>query len=271
MEATMGGLINTKGTQRLANLFNSRFSNLNAAGKWTSTNAVPKTFTGTLSDAFDKDGLDLLKISDSFIAQNASSATGKWPTDGNDILYPGATMTTTTTASATTSLSFNLPSGFSTLPSLSMIKNGASVISLDKRSSIQNDTTVTQAPVVTPGTGGGPATVTVILSQSVNVSSGDRICFITGTHQRLVRRWRWYLSHDLKPENDSAIKNAISSAFDDSDFQAITFQAIEDTQSVLTTNEQLLDSTTFEFINQFVLHITLLTQRTTAPDKLDPQ
>jgi|SRR5450631_119078 hypothetical protein len=267
MEATMGGLIQTKGTQRLANLFNTRFNNLAAAKLWTSTNAVPKTFTGTLSDAFDKDALDLLKISDSFIAQAASSAAGLWPPDFNDILYPGATMITTA-ASSTATLLFNLPTGINTLSAGSMIKNGASVISLDKRGSIQNGTTVNTA-VVTAGT---PATLTVTLSQSANnVVNKERICFITGTHQRLVRRWRWYLSHDLKPENDSAIKNAISSAFDDSDFQSITFQTIEDTQGVLTTTEQQLDSTTFEFINQFVLHITLMTQRTTAPDPLDPQ
>ncbi len=140
----MGSLIQTKGTQRLANLFNSRFSNLNTAGKWTSTNAVPKTFTGTLSDAFDKDALDLLKISDSFIAQNASAGANLWPADGNDILYPSATMTTTAASSSTTLL-FNLPCGINALSSGSMIKNGASVISLDKRGSIQKDTTVTSA------------------------------------------------------------------------------------------------------------------------------
>ena len=90
----MGGLINTKGTQRLANLFNSRFSNLGTAGSWASTGTIPKTFGGSLSDAFDKEALDLLKISDSFIAQNAKA--GFWPADFNDILYPSATMTAST-------------------------------------------------------------------------------------------------------------------------------------------------------------------------------
>ena len=126
----MGGLIQTKGTQRLANNFNSRFSSLAAAGKWTSTSAVARTFGGTLSDAFDKDTLDLLKISDSFIAQNASAGAGLWPTDFNDILYPSATMTATA-ASATNSLSFSFPAGIATIPS--MIQSGSSVISLDKR------------------------------------------------------------------------------------------------------------------------------------------
>ena len=263
----MGSLINTKGTQRLANLFNSRFLSLTAAGKWTSTGAVPKTFMGTLNDAFDKNAFDLLKISDSFIAQNASAAANLWPADGNDILYPGATMTTTA-ASTTTALSFNLPAGINALAGGSMIKNGAYVISLDKRGSIQKDTTVAGNPVVTVGS---PSTLAVTLSQSANVANGERISFITGTHQRLVRRWRWYLSHDLKPENDSAIKNAISQALDDSDFQSITFQAIEDTQRVATSIEQQLDPVTFNFINSFILHIVLLTQQTTAPDLLDPQ
>lgn len=263
----MGGLINTKGTQRLANLFNSRFSDLNSAGKWISTGAVPKTFGGTLSDAFDKNAFDLLKISDSFIAQNATAGANLWPVDGNDILYPGATMTTTA-ASNNTSLSFNLPAGISALPVGSMITSGASVISLDKRGSIKKDTTVAQAVV----TVGNPNTLAVTLSQNANnVSNGERISFITGTHQRLVRRWRWYLSHDLKSENDSAIKNAISSALDDSDFQSITFQAIEDTQRVVTRIEQQLDPSNVAFINKFILHLVLMTQQTTAPDLLDPQ
>jgi hypothetical protein len=267
MEATMGALINTKGTQRLANLFNSRFSNLNTAGKWTSIGAVPKTFGGTLSDAFDKNGFDLLKISDSFIAQNASAAANLWPADGNDILYPSATMTTTA-ASNNTSLSFNLPAGINALSAGSMITNGASVISLDKRGSIQKDTTVAAPPAVTVG---NPSTLAVTLSQNANnVKIGERICFITGTHQRLVRRWRWYLSHDLKPENDSAVQNAISTAFDDADFQSITFQAIEDTQRVVTRIEQQLDANNVAFINQFILYVVLLTQQTTAPDPLDP-
>jgi hypothetical protein len=262
MEATMGGLIQTKGTQRLANHFNTRFSNLAAARLWTSGNAVPKTFSGTLSDAFDKAALDLLKISDSFIAQNASSGLGLWPADFNDVLYPSATMIAAA-ASATNSLSFSFPAGITTIPS--MIQSGSSVISLDKRGSIQNNTTVTAPPNQTAGG------FTVSLSGNVNVSKGERISFTTGTHQRLVRRWRWYLSHDLKPENDSAIQNAISSALDDQDFQLITFQAVEDTQSVLINVEQQMDANNIAFINQFILHIILMTQKTTAPDTLDPQ
>lgn len=271
MEATMGGLINTKGTQRLANLFNSRFSNLNTAGKWTSTGTVPNTFKGTLNDAFDKNAFDLLRISDSFIAQNATAGANLWPADGNDILYPSATMTTTA-ASNNTLLSFNFPTGINALPAGSMIVNGASVISLDKRGSIPKDTTVAAAPVVTAGAPGNPSTLAITLSQNANnVKNGERICFITGTHQRLVRRWRWYLSHDLKPENDNALQNAISAALDDSDFQSITFQAVEDTQRVVTSIEQQLDANNIAFINQFILHVVLLTQQTTAPDPLDPQ
>jgi hypothetical protein len=270
MEVTLGGLINTKGTQRLANLFNNRFSNLNAARKWTSTGVVtvPKTFAGTLGDAFDKDGFNLLRISDSFIAQNASSGANLWPADGNDILYPGATMITTA-ASNNTSLSFNLPAQITALSAGTMIVKGASVISVDKRGSIPKDTIVAAAPVVTAGS---PATLAVTLSQSAsNVKSGERICFITGAHQRLVRRWRWYLTHDLKSENDGAIQDAISAALDDADFQSITFQAIEDTQRVVTNIEQQMDASNISFINSFILHLVLLTQKTTAPDPLDPQ
>jgi hypothetical protein len=262
----MGALIQTKGTQRLANNFNSRFSNLATAGSWTSTGAVPKTFAGSLNDAFDKNAFDLLKISDSFIAQNATG--GSWPADGNDVLYPSATMTTTAVSNNAVLL-FNLPAGINALAPGSMITNGASAISLDKRGSIQNGTTVIAAPVVAAGAG-GVFNVTVTLSQNVNnVSKGERINFSTGSNQRLVRRWRWYLSHDLKPENDNAIQNAISAALDDSDFKSIIFQTLEDTQRVVTSTEQQLDANNLAFINQFILHVILMTQKTTAPDTLD--
>jgi transcriptional regulator with XRE-family HTH domain len=79
----------------------------------------------------------------------------------------------------------------------------------------------------------------------------------------------WYLSHDLKPENDNAIQNAISAALDDSDFKSIIFQTLEDTQRVVTSTEQQLDANNLAFINQFILHVILMTQKTTAPDTLD--
>jgi hypothetical protein len=69
----------------------------------------------------------------------------------------------------------------------------------------------------------------------------------------------------------AAIQNAISAALDDSDFQSITFQTIEDTQRVVTSIQQQLDANNVAFINSFILHIVLLTQQTTAPDPLDPQ
>src|SRR5271154_1021396 len=156
-EAAMGGLIQTKGTQRLADNFNSRFSNLAVAGAWLSSGAAPKTAAGSLSDAFDKDAFDLLKISDQFIAQNATA--GKWPADGNDILYPSATMVAV--AATPNSISFNFATGFAA-PGL-LIQNGSSVISLDKRGSIPNDTTVTGPPTLSPGG------FTVNLSNPVNV------------------------------------------------------------------------------------------------------
>jgi len=78
----MGSLIQTKGTQRLAKLFNDRFD----AGSIGTTGGLVKA-------AFNDVSQDLLSISDSFIAANAVAG---WPTTGttagDDLLYPAATM-----------------------------------------------------------------------------------------------------------------------------------------------------------------------------------
>ncbi len=84
----MGGLINTKGTQRLSKLFNNRFDPLSAARIWTNTIGGGTT----LPAAFRNAGANLLTLSDSFIAQYAT-ANATWLNSGNDLLYPSATMT----------------------------------------------------------------------------------------------------------------------------------------------------------------------------------
>jgi hypothetical protein len=225
---------------------------------------VPNTFAGSLDSAFDQSAYNLLQISDSFIAQNATAGIGNWPNDGNDILYPSATMTTTAAANAVNVLPFRLPAGFAALPAQTDIIVGAGVISLDSRTSIPKGTTVTAV--------GAPAAGALNVTLSANVQSvqqGERINFITGHYQRLVRRWRWYLQRDLTTTNSATIQNAISLALDDSDFQSVTFQVIEGTtQTVYVITEQLLDAN-FEFANKFIQHIILVTQATTAPDPID--
>lgn len=273
----MGALIQTKGTQRLAELFNSRFSDLSVAGIWRST-GTSGTYSGLLSDAFDKAQRNLLFISDSFIVQNMPDVTAnptRWPTDRNDVLYPSATLSAVAvTVGPPSQITFNLPVGFvPPFPAEFMVANNSYVANLDKRNTIDLDTQVNGAPVTgAPGGGpGGTTTLTVTLSKPMinAVRVGDKISFIKGKHQRLVRRWRWYLQHDLKAANDTAIKNALAAAFDDLDFTSITFATVEDTQSVLTNVEQRLDTTTFELTNKFIMHVVLLTQKTTAPDQQD--
>jgi hypothetical protein len=113
-------------------------------------------------------------------------------------------------------------------------------------------------------------TLTVPLSGSVQVVSGEPISFALGRHERLVRRWRWYLQHDLKPENGAAIKEAISTALDDDDFDEIKFSTIEDEQRVVVTTYSKLNSND-ELIDNLRMEILLMTQSTTSPDRLDPQ
>jgi hypothetical protein len=107
----------------------------------------------------------------------------------------------------------------------------------------------------------------------VTISPGppvERICFTQGRHEQLVRRWRWYLKYDLQPENHVAIRRAIANALNDTNFQKITFQTIEDTQRVLTNVETRLGGN-FEFDDIFIMHIILMTQQTTSPDPIDQQ
>src|SRR5450631_599114 len=107
----MGSLIQTKGTQRLANLFNNRFDAggaLTAAASVKSAGNTLHPGNVLLPDAFANAGLDLLAISDLFIAQNALSG---WPNDWNDFLYPSATMAATNTSNSTATLQFAVAPG----------------------------------------------------------------------------------------------------------------------------------------------------------------
>ena len=264
----MGGLIQTKGTQRLARLFNDVFSE--TATGISLARRVKNNVAGgeTLTQSFKKLGNSLLEISDAFIAQNAippnlGPGTPTWPDGGNDVLYPSATMKVDSVpAGPPNVLRFVLPAGCSmptyiiTDAAVSCIKGG--------RKKILRETTVTGVVPV----GGG--VFDVALSKPTTAVKGDFVSFAKGKHQMLVRRWRWYLKNDLRAENDAAIKQAISSALSDTDFQKITFQAIEETQKVVTRTETLLGDD-MEFDDKYNLHIVLLTEQTTAPDALDPQ
>jgi hypothetical protein len=263
----MGGLINTKGTQRLAKLFNNRFNPLSEARKWKNEIATVQT---SLQAAFRNAATDLLSISDNFIAQYAT-ANATWLNNGNDLFYPSATMTVDALPSGANLnvIGFKLPPGRSTVPE--HIKTTASFRNLDNRRTFPDGTTIQAVSGVSGGLGG---TFTVTFTQNpilTNLAKFDRISFGLERHRQLVRRWRWYLAHDLLPENHAAIRSAISSALDDSDFTQVVFQTIEDTQRVLTSVQGQTDDDFDEFNNMFKMYVVLLTQRTTAPDPLDPQ
>ncbi len=172
------------------------------------------------------------------------------------------------TVVSSTVLRFALPAGIAAIPTF--IDAGAAVSCIKGgRKKIERGTTVTTTPTA-PGSPGGKFDVTLSKAMTVPVVEDDLVSFAKGKHQMLVRRWRWYLKNDLRPENDAAIKQAISSALEDTDFKKITFQTVEDMQKVITRTETLLGND-LEFDDAYNLHIVLVTQQTTAPDPLDPQ
>ena len=224
--------------------------------------------------SFKKGANSLWEISDAFIAQNATT-TATWPDGGNDVLYPSATMKVDALVFipgtgpvpvpvlVPNKLQFKLPLGVVDIPTY--IDEKAKVSCLNKRKKIPRGTTVTAKSIVD-----ADGTFTITFSGPVSAQKGDLVSFAKGKHEQLVRRWRWYLKSDLLAENSSAIRQAISSALDDDDFKKITFQAIEDTQKVHTRIETLLGND-LEFGDDYILHLVLMTQQTTAPDPLDPQ
>jgi hypothetical protein len=260
----MGALIQTKGTQRLSRLLNNRFDDSSTGIGFARLTA--RSSVCSLADAFADPTLDLLDISDRFIAQNAVS--GAWPADGNDYLYPGATLSTTNTGSTPTNVvNFTLPTGFAALPSA--ILANAPVTTLQSRR-IPKGTVVGAVSAVAAG----KFNVTLVdkTGAPVNVvlNTGEMVSFSKNKNGQLIRRWRWYLGRDLKPENHSAIRIAISSALSDTSFTKILFQTVEDVQRVLITPQSKLNAND-ELDDDMYMHVLLLTLSTTAPDKLDPQ
>jgi hypothetical protein len=255
----MGSLIQTKGTQRLVKLFNNRFADLVVARQWRNaagTTTVTAFGSGKLRD-----------ISDNFIAQNANvTAPANWPADMNDLFYPSATLSVVSISAGGSTLTFNVPG---TKPDAIVPAAGGSpgsaVSCINKPARVDKHTTVNTASLA-----GGVLTVT--LSKPTSVVAGDLVSFAKGKHERLVRRWRWYLRQDLKPVNNDAIRDVISTALTDDDgfFKSIIFQTIEDTQRVVATSQPELDNND-EPTGNMVMSIVLLTQATTAPDPLDPQ
>jgi hypothetical protein len=256
----MGALIQTKGTQRLAKLFNQRFDGSTTGLSLAQT--VQNSSGLTLAAAFGTPANDLLVISDSFIAQNAGQ---NWPADGDDLLYPGATLALSADAQANaTQLSFQVPG--TAIPA--SIGAGSAISSIITRGAIPHGTIIPKnAP---PALNGNVLTVTISNPLPAKVLKGEMICFSQGKNEQLVRRWRWYLAHDLQAGNHLQIQRAIYNALvPANNCTKISFQTIEDTQRVLVNVQPL--TTQGEFDGTYKLDIILMTQQTTAPDQLDPQ
>jgi hypothetical protein len=243
----MGALIETKGTQRLARLFNERFN---------ATNLPILRGIAGLTTAFgsNADSRSLLAISDQF--------RNKW-TDGSDALYPSATVTTVQAAAGVTTLAFS-----SQLPAF--VHNGMHIH--DETHPAQNHIPKNTSISNLANSAGGPWTVTT--SNNVTVSQGDTIVFSYAAHPNLVKRWRHYLANDLEPGNHSQIQTAIYTALNDPSYIHIRFTTVEDVaQKVFTprafnttnSNDDAVDPTRQH------MQIILLTKVTTAPDPLDPQ
>ena len=257
----MGGLIQTKGTQRLANFFNKqRFD----AGSIPTTRNVVSSVPISLKVAFATsfDSTPLLTISDAFIAQFAGNG---WVPNGRDVLYPATTLVAV--ASATNQITFNNPGpGFPT-----SIAVGMSASNLDRLPGIgiPKGTTVT---TITAGPAAGQTTVT--FSANVTAQVNDRISFCSPKHQNLVRRWRHYLGKDLLPSNHSLIQSAVLSALTDQSIASATFQTIEHyDQRVLANTEFQTTNANDDNLDPATkyIHVALITPRTTAPDPLDAQ
>jgi hypothetical protein len=241
----MGSLIETKGTQRLARLFNSE--------RFDSTNIVTMRGIVGLTTAFgsNSDQRSLLSISDQF--------RNKW-TGGADALYPSATVTTVQAVIAANRLTFT-----QRLPTF--VQNGMSIHN-ETQPGIPRHTTISNLQ----NTAGGPWTVDT--NNPVTASAGDTIVFSYAPHPNLIKRWRYYLQNELDPANHSLIQNAIFTALNDPSYTHIRFTVLEDaTQRVISQRAYNTNNPTDDNIDpqHQHMHIILLTKATNAPDPLDPQ
>lgn len=251
----MGALIQTKGTQRLAHLFNNRFD----AGSIGRTRDVQNSSGTPLKTAFATLS-NLLTISDTFIAQYATAA--HWVPNGRDVLYPSATLIAV--AVAGNKITFDDPAAG--WPSL--IANGISAADLKHSGGVPQRAIVTNVDHANPSAG----KTTVTFSLAVTAQVNDPISFCPVKHQNLVRRWRHYLGNELDASNHARIQNAVLTALTDNSVTSVTFQAIENTtQSALV--ETILATTNADDENLDPTHkslfIALLTARTNAPDPVD--
>jgi hypothetical protein len=268
MEEIMGALIQTKGTQRLANFFNRQRFDANSIIR---TRNLQNNIAGAITllrDAFASalDKTPLLTVSDAFIAQNAGPT---WFANGRDALYPATTLVAQAIPAAN-QVTFNNPvPGWPNSIPLNVASPTITAQNLE-RPSIQRGTTVT---MVTPA--GNQTTVTFSNNVNAAVAAGERVSFTNVNHQNLVRRWRYFLQVDLAPSNHSRIQTAVLAALFDPSVASMSFQAIEDiAQEVLVNTEYPTtgdaEDSNLVTANKYI-SLALITPRTSAQDPLDPQ
>ncbi len=264
----MGALIQTKGTQRLANFFNKQRFDANSIVRTRNLQNNIAGINTLLRDAFASalDKTPILTISDAFIAQNAGPT---WFANGRDALYPATTLVAQAVP-APNQITFNNPApGWPNSIPLNVASPTITAQNLE-RPTIQRGTTVT---MVTPA--GAQTTVTFSNNVNAAVAAGERVSFTNVNHQNLVRRWRYFLQFDLAPFNHSRIQSAVLAALFDPSVASMNFQTIEDiAQGVLVNTEYPTsgdpDDSSLVTANKYIA-VALVTPRTTAPDPLDPQ
>ena len=215
----------------------------------------------------------MLTVSDAFIAQYAT-ANPTWYNNGRDALYPSTTLIAQAVAGSQITFN-NPPGGWPNSIPIGVASPNITAADLEpgKGLAIPKGATVT---AVTPA---GNQTVVTFLNPVPNVAINERISFTNIKHQNLVRRWRYYLSTELTPTNQSLIQSAVISGLFDTSVTAIVFQAIEDIkQKVLvsieyqTTNATAGDTEDSNLVfGTKYISVTLITPRTKAPDPLDNQ
>jgi len=247
----MGSLIQTKGTQYLANFFTQRFG---ATGGSLATLRGLGTLTTDFSKSFGVSSLFYL----------SEKYRGQW-TDGSDVFYPACSITgVTSVAGNLNELTFpgNVPAFIT-----NAINAGTPtllVYSESRAASISAGIFV-QASV---------NATTIRLSNAVTsaVLATDWLVFIDNNHANLLKRWKYFLQYDLHSQNHSEIQAAIHQVLVDGTFDHATFQTIESTsQTVGRAIEFDASASNYVNLGAKYMQVVLQTPRTTSQIPLDPQ
>ena len=257
----MGGLIQTKGTLLLMKFFSNTFTAANINAMSAASAASAAVVTGFKADFAARYSVRSLHyISEKYRAQNP---------DGSDVFYPTASVLNSVQPPAAGHL--NVLPFVNALPSWANPVGSFTTPGLANKA-ISNETHPATIPAGTTVTAVSVAANTVTTSVNVpNVQANDTIVFSDPSNPNLIKRWKWYLQHDLTNDNHRAIQDAINQFLYDSTFYQAMFQTIEsDTQKVFSSVEYPLNGSVLNAA-QKTMNIVLQTAYTTAPDPLDPQ